>query len=297
MSIRKISEFVEATSPQNSDKLLIERNGSGKSITVGNLLNDVVTRTRVNLLRPSLVTTTKNGVTCTNNGDGTYTINGTASEYAEFIIGSVHIKKDKKYRIVGCPSGGTFEPEVGYKLFIAYDDVYAVDYGEAETFEPTKESISDATIQINTGTVCDNLLFKPMITDDLSATYDDFVSYDDSFVKGINSGIKLDLLWANASPYSAFPDQTLSLDLNKYKVIAISVNDYGTDPYRRDITQVHFILKNVSSHIFSTYLHQDIGSIRVASASDDGISFSGATDTSGNVNNATTIPQKIWGIM
>ena len=44
MAIRKISEFVEASSPQNSDKLLIERNGSGKSITVGNLLNDVVTR-------------------------------------------------------------------------------------------------------------------------------------------------------------------------------------------------------------------------------------------------------------
>lgn len=41
MAIRKISEFVEASSPQNSDKLLIERNGSGKSITVGNLLNDV----------------------------------------------------------------------------------------------------------------------------------------------------------------------------------------------------------------------------------------------------------------
>lgn len=40
MSIRKISEFVEASSPQDSDKLLIERNGSGKSITVKNLLDE-----------------------------------------------------------------------------------------------------------------------------------------------------------------------------------------------------------------------------------------------------------------
>ena len=39
MAIRKISEFVEASSPQNSDKLLIERNGSGKSITVKSLLS------------------------------------------------------------------------------------------------------------------------------------------------------------------------------------------------------------------------------------------------------------------
>ena len=40
MSIREISEFVEASSPQDSDKLLIERNGSGKSITVKNLFDE-----------------------------------------------------------------------------------------------------------------------------------------------------------------------------------------------------------------------------------------------------------------
>ena len=33
-----------------------------------------------NLLNPTLQTTTVNGVTCINNGDGTFTLNGTASD-------------------------------------------------------------------------------------------------------------------------------------------------------------------------------------------------------------------------
>ena len=39
-----------------------------------------------NLLNPTLKTTTQNGVTCTNNGDGTYTLNGTATYVSGFII-------------------------------------------------------------------------------------------------------------------------------------------------------------------------------------------------------------------
>ena len=41
-------------------------------------LTDLKKETTVNLLNPTLRTTTLNGVTCTNNGDGTYTLNGTA---------------------------------------------------------------------------------------------------------------------------------------------------------------------------------------------------------------------------
>ena len=39
-----------------------------------------------NLLKPTLQTTTKNGVTCTNNGDGTYTLNGTATTEVAFLL-------------------------------------------------------------------------------------------------------------------------------------------------------------------------------------------------------------------
>ena len=62
-----------------------------------------------NLLRPTLQTTTQNGVTCTNNGDGTYTLNGTASDIAIFYLVSsngIEINVDNDFKIVGCPTGG-----------------------------------------------------------------------------------------------------------------------------------------------------------------------------------------------
>ena len=46
----------------------------------------LVTKATRNLLNPNLQTTTQNGVTCTNNGDGTYTLNGTASDRAIFAV-------------------------------------------------------------------------------------------------------------------------------------------------------------------------------------------------------------------
>lgn len=292
MAIRKISEFVAVSSPQNSDKLLIERNGSGKSITVENLLNDVATRTRVNLLRPSLVTTTNNGVTCTNNNDGTYTVSGKATSDVWLALGSLYLPKGA-YRLVGNKAdSGTH-----LKLHNSDWSSQCTDLGGGANIE-TNGDTYELSVYISSGSsVVGNVLIKPMITNDLSATYDDFVSYNDSFITGINSGIKLDLLWTNASPYSDFPEQTISLDLGKYKVIAISVNDYGTDTSRRNITQTTFVLKNVDSHIFSTYLHQGVGAMRNVSASDDGIYISWAIDSDGSYNAATAIPQKIWGIM
>ena len=42
-----------------------------------------------NLLNSTVQTTTLNGVTCTNNGDGTYTLNGTATkDIVLYIAGS-----------------------------------------------------------------------------------------------------------------------------------------------------------------------------------------------------------------
>lgn len=293
MAIRKISEFVEASSPQNSDKLLIERNGSGKSITVGNLLNDLNNKTRINYLRPVLRTITKNGITCTDNGDGTYTINGTASKYTEFTIGRVHIEKNKKYKVVGCPSGGTYEPDVGYKLFIAYDDTYAVDYGESETFEPTRERISDAAIQVNTGTVCDNLLFKPMITDDLSAMYDDFVSYNDSFITGINSGIKLDLLWANEDPHTPFVEQTLALNISDYKLLVI-VSLPNSGNINNMLTNL-FVVSISENRISLSYYDKSATLSRVFTLNDSSIIISNAT-LNGSVDNNKLIPYGIYGV-
>lgn len=68
-------------------------------------------------------------------------------------------------------------------------------------------------IDINNGTALNNVVVKPMITDDLSTTYDDFVSYDDSLVTGSNQyffgGIDKDRVLAtftNNGTYTATED-------------------------------------------------------------------------------------------
>ena len=55
--------------------------------------------------------TTVNGVTCVPNGDGTYTLNGTATEKADFIVFTISKISSsslfgKTLKIVGCPPGG-----------------------------------------------------------------------------------------------------------------------------------------------------------------------------------------------
>lgn len=63
---------------------------------IGKTVSDVRKETTVNLLNPTLQTTTSNGVTCTNNGDGTYTLKGTASDNTAISIQGIKVDKQKK---------------------------------------------------------------------------------------------------------------------------------------------------------------------------------------------------------
>ena len=135
----------------------------------------------VNMLNPTLQTSTLNGITCTNNGDGTYTFTGTATGTATFIVKDMvdfvkkHINKD--IRLVGCPKNGG----VGNKYRLQFwgdpnSPVYDVGNGDNIHFKSIAKDANIAII-IDTGIHANNLVFKPMLTTNLSATYDDFVPY------------------------------------------------------------------------------------------------------------------------
>lgn len=128
-----------------------------------------------NLLNATLQTTTVNGVTCTANGDGTYTLNGTATTITTF-----DIAQDVSYssfRLAGCPVGGAHD--ASYELQARTDNlIYGYDTGDGKNIK-ADENFS-IRIRINTGINCNNLLFKPMIVDASlypDATYDDFEPY------------------------------------------------------------------------------------------------------------------------
>lgn len=128
-----------------------------------------------NLLNATLQTTTRNGVTCTANGDGTYTLNGTATTITVFDI--VQDVSCSSFRLAGCPVGGAHD--ASYELQARTDNlIYGYDTGDGKNIKADENFF--IRIRINTGINCNNLLFKPMIVDASlypDATYDDFEPY------------------------------------------------------------------------------------------------------------------------
>lgn len=141
-----------------------------------------------NLLNPTLQTTTQNGVTCTNNGDGTYTLNGTATK--TFNLATTSVGKDplsdiliagQTYRLVGNRKKSNIQVKLsqwGSDWSVVSD---SNDFGEGVN---AKISPSASYIRVDfnilNGASCNNLVLKPMLTTDLNVTYDDFVQYTES---------------------------------------------------------------------------------------------------------------------
>ena len=87
---------------------------------IGETVSDVRKETTVNLLKPTLGTITKNGVTCTNNGDGTYTLNGTATSQPIFWLNENVNVIGSNLKLVCCPPN-VISDKQGY-LQIMYDN-------------------------------------------------------------------------------------------------------------------------------------------------------------------------------
>lgn len=125
-----------------------------------------------NLLNPILETTTQNGVTCTNNGDGTYTLNGTATnnsgDLVVFWLENTQKFKAGTYKLLGAPNNTTASIGGNIHGHVEYEGV---------TVSSDSEISGDVAIVIPNGLSCENLVFKPMLTTNLNATYDDFVPY------------------------------------------------------------------------------------------------------------------------
>lgn len=124
-----------------------------------------------NLFKPTLATTTLNGITCTANEDGTYTLNGTATADATFTIGADrNLTAGKTYKFVGCPIGGS---NTTYRIGWNY---HGYEYGNGLISKKTTEA-RNVQITIFKGVTASNLIFKPMFTENTLSTYNDYVPY------------------------------------------------------------------------------------------------------------------------
>ena len=106
-------------------------------------------------------TQTKNGVTFTNNGDGSWTVNGTASADASYqISGFYKIFASHKYFISGTPAGGS--------LSTYYVNVNGVgqDAGGGSIINSSISSAYGCSIvSVKQGVTVNNLVFRPRVSD------------------------------------------------------------------------------------------------------------------------------------
>lgn len=132
-----------------------------------------------NLMVANLPTQTVNGITLTNNGNGTYTVNGTATADCYFYHRDVKFNGIAK--LVGCPTGGASNK---FYLVANVDNSWsAMDIGNGANING---NVSNVCLTVRNGTVCDNLIFKPMLTTNLRATYKEFVKRVGGFVNLFN---------------------------------------------------------------------------------------------------------------
>lgn len=138
-------------------------NGSLKNIVVKG--NTVQNSTKgLNLINCTPETTTINGITMVNNGDGTYTVNGTATNDFDIAVAPYTTKQNIYYTLSGCPSGGS---KTTYYLD---PRGYEYDTGSGITIRNPNQDFSNyIRIVIKKGVTVNNLLFKPMFNEGQTA--------------------------------------------------------------------------------------------------------------------------------
>lgn len=121
------------------------------------------TRSGKNLLQNGGASITSYGITTTVNGDGSVTVEGTATQdYYYFLFSEQPTLKAGTYILSGCPSGGS---STTYRLAVmdsSYSLNLAVDDGSSGTFTLAEDTIISPLILIRSG-VTINATFYPMI--------------------------------------------------------------------------------------------------------------------------------------
>ena len=140
-----------------------------------------------NLLNATLQTTTQNGITCTANGDGTYTLNGKLSSDTIFALFSGSLSIDNKSKIILMKNDtfadlGIVSSYCAFKISSSWDD--AINYPTIKEIPSGKiVQTINLVLRLSNGgapVTLTNVLIKPMIVDASlysDTTYDDFEPY------------------------------------------------------------------------------------------------------------------------
>lgn len=132
----------------------------------------------VNLLNLTLASQAKNGITVTRNADNSYTFDGvfTGANDTTFVleeISAIGFKDGTKYKLIGVPNA---DPRIDVFIGSVFRSTSREGVIATPPFTGTK-----VYIKVFTGAdFTEPVTIKPMITTNLSATYDDYVPYSGS---------------------------------------------------------------------------------------------------------------------
>ncbi len=180
-----VLEFVSSTSFSSILSENINKNATNISQATKNI-DELKKQTLYNMVNTSTKSKTLNGVTLTDNNDGTYTVNGTASANTLFHLNDVYYFEKSIdpgiYKVLGCPQNGgesTYYLETAFKNVEGKIKANRKDIGNGTEPLYLEEPMVSMylAIGIKAGQTVNQLVFKPMFTKNLDATYNDFVSY------------------------------------------------------------------------------------------------------------------------
>lgn len=131
-----------------------------------------------NLLNPTFDTSTHNGITFTRNDDGTYSLSGSCTDTSPSayvsIIKNFPLEKGK-YKLTGAVDENNY-----IRCIIngsSSGTINIFDHGDGCILDVNETGITITLMIVTTDDTSQTRIIKPMLTTNLSATYDDFVPY------------------------------------------------------------------------------------------------------------------------
>lgn len=145
------------------------------NLSIGNVDAEIKV-TGKNLIDPKMATTTVNGVTCTNNGDGSFTLNGTATDNASFrldqsiYVGNDNLKSYDGEYTLSCNElvNGTSITLMQIETWNSYLTVKASE--KVKTADIGKVEDAFVYIYVYADTTLNNLTIRPMLEKGTVAT-------------------------------------------------------------------------------------------------------------------------------
>lgn len=165
----------------------------------------------------SYKTNTLNGITCTDNGDGTWTLNGTATAEAVFApVGTKDVVplKQGTYTL-GCNIENSFDTIYLQGKLVDGDKNINISGAKSNTFTITDSNRFRYNIRVKEGFTCNNLVVKPQLELDSVATeFEPYVLHEE-LITTIAEGAELNSIAPNMTILSDTNGVTLECSYSK----------------------------------------------------------------------------------